>query len=1298
MKLKGRIWLVVVLLLIPSISAQQKTDIYVTNPEITPTDIYAGDQVIVNVTVGNSGEEAYNIAVALFVDNRTQTVDEIVIDKLGEGEERQVNLYWFAEEGEHTLFIFADYNGKIDEEDEDNNIISIEVSVKKPLYPPFPPVPANATWWDSNWHYRVPVTASMMGQRENFVSADKMVYCTINFTELMDKISYSQAGSFSKRTFYPNSVRVVEYVLSNNTWISMRNVGREVILSDDYDAIKNANVTVIWVMENNLNPHERRYYYIYWDTVENGYKRGEFGRIYSGIKNAEFEDKHSTQWKNITEGLIKWDIGYAKDPVEGDGCYKIYAKGALGKGGYIWPVSYAKVTQNFKVPDGGKTNYILHAKVFVFSDLDGIEWQLLIDGEAVESGYSTGGWVEINKNVTSYLKNRNSATISFKLEITQSLITTEQHEVYAYLDSFWIETPNVDVNVFINDSHGWWADAYGMESEYIAGVDGRDTMQYIEVKSIASPKEVVAKLYSPKAEVMKVSMPLPDPSFEIEDYTFLSTSNPQTTFASLQSNVVHSGERAVELRLDNYEGKWEFENEEVKEGDLARLKQNITYGISLTDLPNLYFWYNIEKSSSSAVLNYTLLTIGSSPKFHTIYLDDLIADGDWHRYDIPSHVLNAWRRSGGKVVAVEIRLIAMDDGAESTVYIDDLGYSFMPYNATDRTRWRIEDFYTFTGGDEIGKWRLDIIIADGSDYRIEKSFLINVDAAANLDIFKLEQPSQLKEGEEGKFVLYVTNHGPKEVPEDVPINVSLAIYQEEGDYIKMRKSIAGLAVDEVKKVEFEWTAIYGKEEYEGTWKIIARVNEKGEIPEWNMKDNWYASSIQVEPRPDLKIDMEDVAFMPSHPVANETFNISIIVHNIGYANASAKIRIFEKGEGDDKFILITNGSIEKFIEGKSWEKVVYPWKAEEGIYHIKVEVRCEEERNLKNNIVIKDIKVGGETDFNPPVIESIRIKPDIQAMGKNVNISATIFDENTTIDRAIVAIFNDIKEETYCMKRIGATDIYYINISINEIGYYSFVIRAWDTATLQNMKESEEKTFRIVYEDIETDPPIIKAISIDPPTAVQVIFGKVNISALIDDESGIQKALLIVKHGDNEEIYEMKEGKNKIYYCEKEYDKTGKFYYYIKAIDASANANYNVSSTNYFEIPVDYDLDDVPDIVEVDLGADPQNASQTINVSVGDEYGYLLWIEEKNEYVYWDRDDNITRETSKQDVNNDGIDEILFDVDGDGKYDYYYVTETKELVKYYEKEEKKVSETVWILPPLILFILVCISFLFIKKK
>ena len=78
--MKGKVLIVLLLLLMPTVIAQTKPDIYITDVKIYPEEVYEGDQVRVEFDVGNYGSTAENISIALFVDNRTQVVDEIIID------------------------------------------------------------------------------------------------------------------------------------------------------------------------------------------------------------------------------------------------------------------------------------------------------------------------------------------------------------------------------------------------------------------------------------------------------------------------------------------------------------------------------------------------------------------------------------------------------------------------------------------------------------------------------------------------------------------------------------------------------------------------------------------------------------------------------------------------------------------------------------------------------------------------------------------------------------------------------------------------------------------------------------------------------------------------------------------------------------------------------------------------------------------------------------------------------------------------------------------------------------------
>jgi len=182
-----------------------------------------------------------------------------------------------------------------------------------------------------------------------------------------------------------------------------------------------------------------------------------------------------------------------------------------------------------------------------------------------------------------------------------------------------------------------------------------------------------------------------------------------------------------------------------------------------------------------------------------------------------------------------------------------------------------------------------------------------------------------------------------------------------------------------------------------------------------------------------------------------------------------------------------------------------------------------------------------------------------------------------------------------------------------------------------------------------------------------------------------------------EEKEEM-ENKNgsKIYYYSNKYD-VGEYNFYIEAIDNSANRNRNVSPKYLFEIPSDYDKDDVPDKIEIAIGADPKTSNDTINVSINDWIGYLIFIEKDNKYIYWSKTSNKTGETETKDINGDGYIDVLFDVDGDGVYDHYYSKKDNSINVYKEMKEKK-SDIMWIIPPSILFIVVGVIFIILRKK
>jgi len=156
--------------------------------------------------------------------------------------------------------------------------------------------------------------------------------------------------------------------------------------------------------------------------------------------------------------------------------------------------------------------------------------------------------------------------IYFRVYVTESSADTTFHKVYAYFDSCQVKAlPNCNVTVLENKSHGWWGDIIPIGEEYVAGVGGMNTIKKINVTSIANPRGVTATIYSPDGKFVKSSLP--------------------ASFAS----SAHTGNKAVELRLSDYSGKWKFEDQSVSSDDTVALRQEVTQSIHVSHLPSLYF-------------------------------------------------------------------------------------------------------------------------------------------------------------------------------------------------------------------------------------------------------------------------------------------------------------------------------------------------------------------------------------------------------------------------------------------------------------------------------------------------------------------------------------------------------------------------------------------------------------------------------------------------------------------------------------------------------------------------------------
>ncbi|MCW1296998.1 MAG: NEW3 domain-containing protein [Candidatus Parvarchaeota archaeon] len=120
---------------------------------------------------------------------------------------------------------------------------------------------SKAEWWNTSFHYRVPVNIST----GNYNRTEWPIEIRINFTQLI----YDLKGRYE--IFDNNSIRVIEYdsdgyVINDNNGLGIVSQFDE---DEDYDATYNAVGELVFLLNGTTPANTTRYFYIYFDTMEN---------------------------------------------------------------------------------------------------------------------------------------------------------------------------------------------------------------------------------------------------------------------------------------------------------------------------------------------------------------------------------------------------------------------------------------------------------------------------------------------------------------------------------------------------------------------------------------------------------------------------------------------------------------------------------------------------------------------------------------------------------------------------------------------------------------------------------------------------------------------------------------------------------------------------------------------------------------------------------------------------------------------------------------------------------------------
>ena len=113
-----------------------------------------------------------------------------------------------------------------------------------------------SNWWDLSWNYRIPVSVNTV----DYNRVDEPIEQFIDFTDGFTQVG--QAGL----TFDINSVRVIEHDANG---IPINEISSQFDEDAGYDPNTNAVGTVVWIMDGVTDVNTTRYYYIYFDSVDN---------------------------------------------------------------------------------------------------------------------------------------------------------------------------------------------------------------------------------------------------------------------------------------------------------------------------------------------------------------------------------------------------------------------------------------------------------------------------------------------------------------------------------------------------------------------------------------------------------------------------------------------------------------------------------------------------------------------------------------------------------------------------------------------------------------------------------------------------------------------------------------------------------------------------------------------------------------------------------------------------------------------------------------------------------------------
>jgi uncharacterized membrane protein len=227
----------------------------------------------------------------------------------------------------------------------------------------------NDVWWNSSWHYRIRFEVN----HSQINRTDWPVEYQMNFTYLLENMSVS--GTFDNL-----SVRLVEYNDSDGSILHELPVQFDP--DGNYDAASSATGEVVFILNGTMysNNSDSRFFYLYFDTVENGQKQERnwsfqetgynMSRTWNGevfmINNTNYLFYFDTDGGENTSGLFRiYDIPWEEENF-------IYSTGSARTREYL---KFTNGSHNFTWYLNGSANFTMGpVRITVTQEGDEIYW------------------------------------------------------------------------------------------------------------------------------------------------------------------------------------------------------------------------------------------------------------------------------------------------------------------------------------------------------------------------------------------------------------------------------------------------------------------------------------------------------------------------------------------------------------------------------------------------------------------------------------------------------------------------------------------------------------------------------------------------------------------------------------------------------------------------------------------------------------------------------------------------------------------------------------------------------------